>query len=167
MRRVRRPDSSSRGIAATLALCAALASTPAAAVTTCTATVSTASFGTYSTFSSSPNETTADIAVACLYVGVGTTTVSYTMKLSAGTAGTFSPRAMAGALGSLQYNFFTSGSYATVWGDGTGSTGTVGDSYTAGTSLITKHYTVYGRIAAQQNARPGVYTDAILVTVDY
>ena len=31
----------------------------------------------------------------------------------------------------------------------------------------TRHYTVYGRVPALQNARSGSYSDVITVTVDY
>jgi spore coat protein U-like protein len=65
----------------------------------------------------------------------------------------------------LIYNLFTDNTYGTVWGDGTGTTGTVG---IVGTGMTNVGNTVvYGRIplAAAQAAVTGTYTDTVLVTI--
>ena len=65
----------------------------------------------------------------------------------------------------LAYNLFTDNTFGTIWGDGTGTTSTVG---IAGLGMANVGNTVvYGRIplAAAQAAVTGIYTDTVLVTI--
>jgi len=88
----------------------------------------------------------------------------YNISLGQGGSGTYSPRQMNNSeSGLLNYNLYIDGTYATIWGDGTGGTGTVGGTGTGGT----QNYPVYGRAFAGQNVPVGTYTDSILVTIDY
>lgn len=65
----------------------------------------------------------------------------------------------------LAYNLFTDSSFGTIWGDGTGSTGTVPVAGTGMANVGTT--TVFGRIplAAAQAAATGTYIDTVLVTI--
>jgi len=65
----------------------------------------------------------------------------------------------------LAYNLYTDNTYGTIWGDGTGTTGTLS---TTGTGMInTGTSEVFGRILLTdaQAAEPGAYTDTVLVTI--
>jgi spore coat protein U-like protein len=68
----------------------------------------------------------------------------------------------------LQYNLYTTAALATIFGDGTGGTGTV-----AGTGLgvaSANSVQVFGQLpdnATNQAAVPGAYSDTITVTVTY
>jgi spore coat protein U-like protein len=93
----------------------------------------------------------------------------FTVGLSAG-GGSFAQRVLTDGVNDLEYNLYTAANFATVWGDGTGSTVTVGD---VGEGMsVTKEitHTVYGQLvnsAANQDAPAGNYSDTITVTVTY
>jgi spore coat protein U-like protein len=64
----------------------------------------------------------------------------------------------------LSYSLYTDAARTNVWGDGTGSTATIGNT---GTGAV-QNVTVYGRIpGSQSSAPPGSYADTISVTVTY
>jgi spore coat protein U-like protein len=98
----------------------------------------------------------------------------FTVALNVGTTPgtTFAQRLLqngtTGDSDTLQYNLYTSTSYASIWGDGTSGTSTV-----AGTgvgALTSVAETVYGQLVdsvANQNVSPGTYTDTITVTVTF
>ncbi len=110
---------------------------------------------------------TSAVAVKCT---VGT---PFTVALDKGstTGSTIAQRAMgltATGAGTLQYNLFTSNTYATILGDGTGgSTAPTGTGTGLANALTT---TVYGQLpdnATNQAVTPGAYADTITVTVTY
>mgnify|MGYP000898511585 CR=1 FL=1 len=108
----------------------------------------------------------------------GNTTVSvkctkntpYTVALNAGstTGGTLAQRLMGSGANTLQYNLYTTAAATTVFGDGTGGTGTQAGT---GAGVATANtLTVYGQLpdsATNQAAVPGAYSDTITVTVTY
>ncbi|RDS79325.1 SCPU domain-containing protein [Dyella monticola] len=122
--------------------------------TTCSATTTGVSFGTYDPFASAPLDSTGSVSVTC------SASTSYIVALSAGQ-GSFASRTMSSGAHLLAYNLYTDTLRTTVWGDGSGSTTTVPGS---GTSAS---YTVYGRVPALQNAYVGAYSDSIIVTVSF
>jgi len=68
----------------------------------------------------------------------------------------------------LQYNLYVDASRSQIWGDGSGGTLVVNDSYSLATSPTTRQYFVYGRIAGgQSGGTAGIYNDAITITLDY
>lgn len=91
---------------------------------------------------------------------------SYTIKLNAGsTSGaSLTDRRMQGPGSNVaHYQLYTSGSHASIWGDGTAGTSTV-----TGTGNATQQsYTVYGQVQSQATPAPGSYSDTITVTVTY
>jgi spore coat protein U-like protein len=72
-----------------------------------------------------------------------------------------------GSGATLNYNVFADAARSIVWGDGTSGTLAVADAYSLSGSSVTRNYPVYGRIFGNQNAPVGVYTDSILVALDF
>lgn len=147
-----------------LALCMGLPSSISYAA--CTAGLVTASsggisFGNYSANSVSDKTMNGTVTVNCTVSG---TLPSFTIALSTGGSLTFSPRKMnLLVVNTLNYNIYTSNSYAAVWGDGTNST--VTQSYGGGGASTT--FTAYGKIPTGQYVLPGLYGDSITITVTY
>jgi spore coat protein U-like protein len=101
-----------------------------------------------------------------------TKTTPYTVALNAGTTagGTLAQRLLANGADTLQYNLFTTAAFATVWGDGTGGTATVGGTGNGVSVASAQTLTVHGSLpdnATNQDAPPGSYSDTITVTVTY
>jgi spore coat protein U-like protein len=89
---------------------------------------------------------------------------SATASAGAGSGATFATRRMTSGANTLNYSLFTSATYGTVWGNGSGGTGAV----TGTGSGSAQVFTVFGRIPAGQTAaRVGTYTDTVSVTVTY
>lgn len=153
------------------ALCAgALLMAPAGAaqaVATCSVSATVLAFGGYNAFSATPLDSTGDITVSCTLGGLLSLLVSYDIQLSTGGSGGFTPRRMSSGANTLNYNLYTSSGRNTIWGNGGSGTGTVSDSYLLGLGTTVRHYAVYGRVPALQNARAGSYLDSITVTIEY
>lgn len=142
-----------------------------------TVTVSTPgiSFSSYDVMSASATPGTGVITVAatCTHAALPFT-VNYTLALSTGSSGSFTPRSMAAGSSKLQYNLYTNASLTTIWGDGSGGAQTLPDQITGSCQSPGGHNcsgsqsdTVYGNIPAQQNVVAGDYTDSIIVTVTF
>ncbi|HTS20917.1 MAG TPA: spore coat U domain-containing protein [Casimicrobiaceae bacterium] len=149
--------------------CAALATQDALAVSCSASTVGVA-FGAYDVFSSSPVPGTGSVKVNCSLTTETLVKVNYTISLATGSSNSFVQRTMAGGGSSLHYNLYTSNSYSTVWGDGSGSTATVSGSMTlivffspTGSATVT----VYGQVPALQDVTVSNYQDNVTVTVSY
>ena len=124
----------------------------------CSVSADGLAFGSYSPFDAGHADSTATITVDC--------ETAYTLKLSEGFSGSFSPREMAGdgdPADRLDYNIYTDASFSVVWGDDSGASQSVAG---AGSSQPVDH-TAHGRIPAGQNARVGTYSDVITVTVEF
>ena len=100
-----------------------------------------------------------------------TKTTPFTVSLNKGTTagGTVAQRLLSdGAGNTLQYNLFTTAAFATVWGDGTGTSVTQGGTGAGmGTAVA---MTVFGSLpdnATNQGVPPATYTDTITVSVAY
>ena len=117
-------------------------------------------FGAYLPSSATALDGTSTLSVYCT---VGT---AYSMALNVGTGGgTFVGRKMLSGAQELSYNLYTTAARSTVWGDGSGSTATVGGS---GAGLLTAStHTVYGRIGINQDVNPGSYTSTVTVTLTF
>lgn len=137
------------------------------ALASCSVSATTIAFGSYNPFIASNTESTGTVTVACSLGGLLSLLVSYEIKLSTGGSGTYAPRRESSGANTLDYNLYTSNARTTVWGNGSGGTGTISDGYLLGLFTVTRNYTVYGRVPALQNARSGAYSDSITVTVDY
>lgn len=88
------------------------------------------------------------------------------ITLSPGNSGSFAQRQLQrlGGPDGLAYNLFTTPSFSTVWGDGSGGS-------QAQTNLVSRttpwNATIYGRIPAGQNISVGSYSDVITVTIEW
>lgn len=81
----------------------------------------------------------------------------------AGTGASFATRYMMNGTYKLGYNIYTTTGDTTVWGDGTGTTGTVAG-VGSGTSQT---ISVFGAIPANEAAISGSYTDTVVATITY
>lgn len=121
-------------------------------------------FGTYDTLSGNYEDVVGTISVTC--TGSVGDAVNYNIALSTGN-GSFTTRNMQAGSNQLNYNLYSDGSRLTVWGDGTGGTSTVSDSYTLPAATSTRQYTVYGRIPTQTGPLAGSYLDTVVITLTY
>lgn len=137
------------------------------AVADCTVSASSTNFGAYSPFSISPLDGTGNVQVSCSLIGVISILVNYDILLSAGASGTFANRIMTGGGYNLTYNLYTTAGHSAIWGDGSGGTASVSDGYLLGLLTTVRNYPVHGRLIAGQNVAPGIYSDTIVVTVNY
>lgn len=117
-------------------------------------------FGSINPLTDNNVDSTGTITVTC------DVSTSYTIALSPGGSGTYSPRRMISGGNTLDYNFYRDSGYSQIWGDSTGGSFTVADSIPTADA---KNHTVYGRIALsnQRGAMVGSYSDSIIVTVTY
>ena len=151
-----------------LLLWASLAMTGGAAAShTCLVSSLPVSFGVYDPLSASALNGTGQVSVTCTLLLGSSDSVAYSIQLSAGGAGTYSPRQMSGVGSTLNYNLYRDASRTLVWGDGAGGTVNASDSYTLGLVPELRSYVVYGRIDSGQGATAGVYADSVLVTLDF
>jgi spore coat protein U-like protein len=97
-----------------------------------------------------------------------TSGTTYTVDLSAGSSTSYGARTLVNGTDVLTYNLYTTGTYTTVWGDGTGSTGR--GSGTGAGMATSQSLTVYGQLLAINNAGPiaaGSYLDNLVATITY
>lgn len=132
------------------------------AVPTCTLNIiSAVGFGSYDPFSATPLDSNGQLNVTCAGTG---TTPDFTLTLSSGNAGSYTPRQMASGLQTLNYNLYLNAGRTTIWGDGTSGTSVVSE--TRNCKAAGCNYVVYGRIpASQTSAAVGSYSDSITVTI--
>ena len=135
-------------------------SVTASIVDACDVQATNHAFGAYSASSGSALDSTSAISVYC------TSGTPYTLAMNVGTGGgTFTARKMTSSSNELLYNLFTSAARTTIWGDGSGSTATVGGT---GVGLLTAAtHTVYGRIGTGQDSAPGSYSSTVTVTLNF
>lgn len=152
---------------AALALAALVTATsPAARAATCTATATGVAFGNYDPTAAAAATSTGQVTVACSRPP-GPPSVNYTIALGTGS-GSFAGRTLTFGGATLSYQLYTDATHGTVWGDGSGGTATIGDSYSLGIfRTVTRNYSVYSRIPAGQWPAAGAYSDLIVVTVTY
>ncbi len=166
LRRQRGPRRQRRTFLAWLA--ASFACGPALAAIDCNVSSTGAAFGTYDPVLTTPDDSTANIAVTCTRVIlVDPFRVDYTLSLSRGSSGSYAQRRMTLGPARLNYNLYRDAARAQVWGDGTSSTQTV-----AGTinfnwfqTTQTTNHTAYGRVPALQDVTPGSYNDTLVLTI--
>jgi spore coat protein U-like protein len=121
---------------------------------TCTISAAALSFGAYTGAAAVTGSS--NITVNCTNLAI------YTVGLSTG-GGTYTTRTMANGTATLGYNLYTTSGDTTVWGDGTGSTATVGGVGTGTAQTLT----VYGKIPTGENSLSGTYSDTITATITY
>ncbi len=130
----------------------------AAIFNTCNFTVANVAFGNYDPTSAAATTANGSVTIDCIIP------TSVTISISAGSASSFAPRAMAAispASGSLGYYLYTPSGQN--WGDGAGSTAT----YTATFSLFSAAVPIAGSITPRQNVSIGSFTDTLTVTATF
>ena len=157
-----------------LAACSAGFAGPAHAATTCTSSNISLGFGSYLMINAAPLDAQSSMTVSCTRVNApgDNSSAKVTVAVSVGPSqgsGSIQNRQMfqGGAPDLLNYNVYLDAGRISVWGNTTGvdtasQTITVPNKQTVGAT-----FTFYGRLFAQQNVRPGFYSDSLLVTVDY
>ena len=126
----------------------------------CTISTTPLDVGSIDALSASAVTGTGGVSITCTN-GSGWTA---TADVGTGSGATFATRRMTAGGNTLDYSLYTTSGYATVWGDGTGSTGTITGTGTGSAQSVT----VYGRIPGGQNSVPaGSYADTVSVTVTY
>jgi spore coat protein U-like protein len=129
----------------------------------------TLAFGAYNPASGAATTANATITITCGAIISTSTTVPFTLLLSAG-GGTITNRQMTGTTRNLPYNIYTTGAYATVWDNTTGVSGSVAITGLLGLPILTLGQgtqTAFGRILGSQPVPAGAYTDSLIMTVSF
>lgn len=157
--------------ARTALLAVLLAGAGAAQAGDCMISATPISFGPYDPITTAtPIDSSGSIRVDCdpTTFGEALFGVFVTISLSQGSSGTYAARTLRQAPASiLQYNLYTTAARATVWGNGSGGTQTVGGGVGGIFSgqPTPRSFPVYGRIPAGQDPRLGLHSDTITVAV--
>lgn len=133
---------------------------PTVAFANCTInSVTGLSFGAYSSSSPSASDATGQMVFVCTNVQG-----AITIRLSTGNAGRFTPRQMTSGRGRLDYNLYIDAARTQIWGDGSGGSSlrTLVPVNNAPTTLE-----IFGRIPSRQFVPAGIYSDTIVVTLEY
>lgn len=147
------------------AACVALAAAAQPCGATCTVSAVGLAFGNYDGLRVAPTDSIGSVAVTC--IARRGAFFPYSIALSAG-GGTFGARSMRSGSGyTLNYNLYLGADRSVVWGDGNGGTGVLQDAQSLDRVNMTRNYPVYGRMPSRQHLPPGVYTDSIVVTLDF
>ena len=126
----------------------------------CTVSTSELDFGTVNPLSGANVNGTGGITVTCTN-GTGWTASA---DVGDGSGANYSARRLTSGSNTLNYNLYTDGTYATVWGDDSGAT----DLLSGTGNGSAQNRTVYGRIGSgQTSASPGSYSDTVSVTISY
>ncbi len=162
----------SRIILALLLVALAWFAPSSARAQTCMVFDTAIAFGTFDPTAGAVKTGTGAVSVGCR-----SSRVPVTITLGTGQSLTYASRVMTSTTGgALTYNLYTTGTLATVWGDGiTGGTGTVqcttgndgpGECTGKPGMYFMVGNPVYGQIdASQPNAVVGSYTDDVVVTM--
>ncbi len=114
----------------------------------CTITLSQLAFGMYDPQSRAPHDSSAIARVEC--------SAPARVSLAGGP-----DRQLRGPRGALHYGLYLDPARVQAWGDGTRGTSTV--TLPPGRSSAT----IFARIPPRQNLPPGVYSDSVLVIVQF
>lgn len=151
--------------AALLAAVLSLTSMPAAALLDCTVSATEVDFGVYDPTNSSSTDATGNVHVFCL--GLLDILVQTNISLSIGGGSSYTLREMSSGADRISYNLYKEASHTTIWGDGTGGTGTFIDIILVVLLGVFIDHPINGSIPAGQYVAAGSYTDTITVTVEY
>jgi spore coat protein U-like protein len=134
--------------------------TSATVTANCTVSTSPLAFGNVDSTSASNVDAAGGLTVTCTNGSAWTASAG----VGGGSGASYANRRMTAGANLLNYNIYTSAARTTVWGDGTGSTGTLGGTGTGSAQSVT----VYGRVAGGQSTVPiGSYADTVSVTITY
>lgn len=126
-------------------------------INNCTIAAANITFATQSALTS-PVTGTGQLTVQC------TNNDAYRISLSGGLLGTVTSRSMTGPTGgSVSYQLYLDGGYATIWGDGTSGTSQLTG---VGNGLV-QFIPIYARVPSQSTPAAGVYTDTVTATLQF
>jgi spore coat protein U-like protein len=126
----------------------------------CTIATTSVAFGNYDVLDPVPVDSVGSVVYRC---NGGADTIAIT--ISAGSAGSFTPRKLSSPSDWLAYNLYRDPSRAVVWGNGT-----AGTSFYVATAIPNNRdvsVAVYARIPPGQDVRAGSYADNVSVTVNF
>lgn len=150
-------------------LLAAVAVPAGAQVTTCNGSNVAMSLGNYDSYQSTPADSSATFVVTCTRSGgpSGTlVTVGLGPSLNSGTIATRRVKHTTAA-DQLAYNIYRDPARLLVWGS-TAGVDAVSQTITLSNNTSgTITFTLYGRINALQDVRPGTYNDTVTITVTF
>lgn len=126
----------------------------------CTISTTPVNFGSYDVFNTSATPANGTITYRC-----GAADHNITISISTGSSGSFANRTMKKITENLTYNLYLDTAFATVWGDGSGTTGQYSiKNPPNGTDVP---LTVYGRVPALQDVSVGSYSDTVIATINF
>ena len=133
----------------------------ATVVNSCVVSGGTLEFGAYDAAYGADLEGSGAVSVACTAGATATIVLDQGANPDAGSSDQAPRRRLSdGGHGFLSYTLYSDAAHATEWGN----TADTGKAYTA-ESAAPAAQTVYGRVAANQQAPLGAYTDHLVVTV--
>jgi spore coat protein U-like protein len=147
--------------------------TGAVAQVACNLSVAPLGFGVYDTLGPGANQVNGGVTLDCYLTDPNAANrIGYSISLGTGSSGSYAQRTMRRAGGSdvLGYNaYLRTPSAASIWGDGTGgtvrATGSITVTKNSGAAVRTE--AMVGVIPARQPVGPGLYSDALIVTVTW
>lgn len=141
------------------------ASAAGCVVCICTVSTTALSFGTYNPASAGPATATATVNANCISISVPMQ-ATVELSLSAGTSGNAAARQMGSGAARLDYNIYQDSGHSMVWGNGSNG-GQAQSMVIANLLSFSATKTAYGRIPARRFAKPGAYSDSIVVTFTF
>jgi spore coat protein U-like protein len=134
--------------------------TNATVTANCTVSTSALAFGNVDSTSAANVDAAGGLTITCTNGSAWAASAG----VGGGSGASFANRKMTAGANLLNYTLYTSAARTTVWGDGTGSTATIGGTGTGSAQAVT----VYGRVPGGQTTVPiGAYADVVAVTVTY
>jgi spore coat protein U-like protein len=126
----------------------------------CTISTTAVSFGTYDVYNASATTSTGTITYRC-----AGSDHNISVTISTGSSGTFANRTLKKTSENLTYNLYRDAAFATVWGDGSGTTATYQINNPPNNTDV--NLTVYGRVQALQDVSAGSYSDTVIATISF
>ena len=117
-------------------------------------------FGNYNPLLFSNHDAQTSMNIRC----TGTGSVLMETRLGPGQTGGVGARVMRNGGASLAYGLYTNGARTTAWGDGTAGTTTQIVRIRPGSNIT---FQVYGRIPPRQNVPVGLYSDVVVIQLDW
>lgn len=137
----------------------------------CSVSTAGLAFGAYDLLSAAPLTSSVTVRLTCMLQPSDppAVLVGAVLSVSPGLSGSYSPRQMVNGTERMSYNVYTTNSYTTVWGNGTGGTGVRTTSFVLNHANPTRFSdtTGYGRVPALQDVGAGDYADSLVVSVDF
>jgi spore coat protein U-like protein len=137
----------------------------------CTVSAVGVNFGVYEPFIATPDDSVGQITVTCTHVSGPAIDVRYTVTLSTGSSGSYTPRRLRAGSGLLGYNLWSDPALSSIWGNGSSGTviisGLLKVGPGVGNEIRSAVHPIYGRIPALQDAAEGDYLDSIVATLTY